>query len=83
MKNYLVIGEKWVRALVFTDETGAERYIEKNCAGIEYQRYSEAEFNEIYADADMREMEYGINEYMARCLIIICQDGQGNRLSDC
>lgn len=83
MKNYLVIGEKWVRAIVFSDEMGAELYIAKNCAGIEYQRYSEAEFNETYADADMREMEYGVNDYMARRLIVICHDRQGNRLSDC
>jgi hypothetical protein len=83
MKNYLVMGEKWVRAIVFADEQGADRYVEKNCANIEYKRYSEAEFNEAYAQTEQRVMEYGVNDYWAKALIIICRDAQGNRLSDC
>lgn len=83
MKNYLVIGEKWVRAIVFADEQGADRYIKKNCANIEYKCYSEAEFNEVYAQTEQRIMEYGVNDYWAKSLIIICRDAQGNRLSNC
>lgn len=83
MKNYLVMGEKWVRAIVFADEACADRYIEKNCTNVNYLRYSEAEFNAAYADADLRVMEYGVNDYMARALIVICCDAKGTRLSDC
>ncbi|HRJ51567.1 MAG TPA: hypothetical protein PLE99_02280 [Candidatus Thiothrix moscowensis] len=83
MKNYLVMGEKWVRAIVFADEQCADRYIEKNCTNISYQRYSAEEFNAAYADAELRVMEYGVNDYMARALIVICRDAKGNRLSDC
>lgn len=83
MKNYLVVGEKWVRAIVFADEQCADRYIEKNCANIRYTCYSEAEFHEAYAQAELRVMEYGVNDYFAKALIVICCDAQGNRLSDC
>jgi hypothetical protein len=74
MKNYLVIGEKWVRAIVFADEQCADFYIEKNCANVAYKRYSEAEFNEVYAEAELSVMEYGINDYWAKALIIIGGD---------
>jgi hypothetical protein len=83
MKNYLVMGEKWVRAIVFADEQCADRYIGKNCANINYQRYSEAEFYAEYANAELRVLEYGVNDYLAKALIVICRDGQGNHLSDC
>jgi hypothetical protein len=83
MKNYLLIGEKWVRAIVFADEQAADLYIEKNCENVEYKRYSEAEFNEVYDQAELRVMEYGVNEYLAKALIIVCRDAKGNRISDC
>ena len=83
MKNYLVIGEKWVRAIVFLDEQCANYYIEKKCTNINYQQYSESEFNEIYAHSEQRVMEYGLNDYMAQKLIVICRDAQGNKVSDC
>lgn len=83
MKNYLVVGEKWLRAIVFADEQCADRYIEKNCTNIDYQRYSEEEFYQVYAEAELRIMEYGVNDYFAQTLIVICRDAAGNTLSDC
>ena len=34
MKNYVLIGDKWKRAIVFTDEHYADLYIAKNCPDI-------------------------------------------------
>lgn len=83
MKNYLVLGEKWVRAIVFADEQCVDYFIEKNCVKSGYERYSEEEFNRVYAGFKMKVMEYGVNDYFARSLIVICQDTEGHRLSDC
>ena len=71
MKNYVVLGEKWLRAMVFANDAGADGYTEKNCTNIRYQRYSEAEFRNAYAHANMRLLKYGANGHMAQALIII------------
>ncbi len=71
MKNYLVLGEKWVRAMVFADEADANDYTEKNCAHIPYQRYSEAEFKRIYVNSGKHRLEYKNDYRQAVPLIII------------
>ncbi|HPE60931.1 MAG TPA: hypothetical protein PLB10_11400 [Thiolinea sp.] len=71
MKNYVVLGEKWLRAMVFANDAGADSYTERNCTNIRYQRYSEAEFSQLYAHADMRTLKYGANDAMAQALIVI------------
>lgn len=71
MKNYVVIGEKWKRAIVFTDETYADYYIAKNCPDVCCEKYSEADFNARFALHATKVLEYGLNEYNAQVLITI------------
>lgn len=71
MKNYLVIGEKWKRAIVFWNEYYTDHYIARNCADLAYQKYSEAEFHAIFADTHKQYKEYGPNYYMAQSLILL------------
>ncbi len=71
MKNYLVLGEKWKRAIVFWNEQYANHYIERNCLDIPYQKYSEAEFHAHFAEVHKKYMEYGPNHYMAQSLILL------------
>ena len=71
MKNYVVIGEKWNRAIVFLNELYANSYIEENCKNIDYETYSEAEFYGWYANTNKKVLAYGPNYYMAQTLIIL------------
>ena len=70
MKNYVVIGEMWKRAIVFLDESYADLYISRNCHGVFCRKYSEAEFNERFGKIAKTVQEYGVNAYNAQTLII-------------
>ncbi|OQX07699.1 MAG: hypothetical protein BWK73_27330 [Thiothrix lacustris] len=71
MKNYVVIGEKWKRAIVFTSEYYADYYMAKNCPGVCCEKYSEADFNSTFGQRAHTVLEYGINDYNAQALILI------------
>jgi hypothetical protein len=71
MKNYVVIGEKWKRAIVFTDEHFADIYMAKNCPGVCCEKYSEADFQALFGHNAQQVLEYGLNEYNAQVLITI------------
>lgn len=71
MKNYVVIGEKWKRAIVFTSEYYADVYITKNCAGVCCHKYTAADFNAQFGNYANKLLEYGVNAYNAQMLIII------------
>ena len=74
MKNYVVIGEMWKRAIVFLDESYADLYISKNCTGVFCRKYSEKEFNERFGKIAKTVQEYGLNTYNAQQLIILNSD---------
>ncbi len=74
MKNYVVIGEMWKRAIVFRDEQYADFYINKNCNGIFCRKYSESEFDERFGKMAKTVQEYGLNAYGAHHLIILNGD---------
>ncbi len=74
MKNYVVIGDMWKRAIVFLDENYADLYISKNCEGVFCRKYSEQEFNERYGKIAKTIQEYGLNVYNAQQLIILSSD---------
>lgn len=74
MKNYVVIGEMWKRAIVFLDEGCADLYISKNCHGVFCRKYSEADFNEQFGKIAKTIQEYGANSYNAQALIIFNSD---------
>ncbi len=74
MKNYVVIGEKWKRTIVFTDESYADYYIAKNCQDVCCEKYSADEFNALFAAQATKVLEYGLNEYNAQALILLASD---------
>jgi hypothetical protein len=71
MKNYVVIGEKWKRAIVFTNEYYADYYMTKNCPGVCCIKYSEDDFNAEFGAHAHKVLEYGLNDYNAQSLIVI------------
>ncbi|WML89845.1 hypothetical protein [Thiothrix lacustris] len=71
MKNYVVIGEKWKRAIVFTDEHYADLYITKNCIAVCCTKYSAADFEAQFGQHAKKVLEYGLNDYNAQILITI------------
>lgn len=71
MKNYVLIGEKWKRAIVFTNERYADLYIAKNCPDICCVKYSAADFEAQFGLNAKKVLEYGLNDYNAQVLITI------------
>ncbi len=72
MRNYLVIGEKWKRAIVFSNEHYADLYISKNCTGENLcTKYSAEEFTAAFEGLVQKAMPFGPNDYMAQKLLVL------------
>ncbi|MEB4592771.1 hypothetical protein VSS37_17450 [Candidatus Thiothrix sp. Deng01] len=72
MKNYVIIGHLWLRAIEFVNEERADAYITKNCnPETECGKYTQEEFYTEFQEFYLESHEYGVNEYGALRLIII------------
>ncbi|MEN9434439.1 MAG: hypothetical protein RLZZ422_2028 [Pseudomonadota bacterium] len=71
MKNFVLLGHLWKRAIEFVNEASADRYIAKHCQGINYEKYSEEELSTRLAGCDTKYITYANEQDNARGVIVV------------
>lgn len=54
MKNFVLLGHLWKRAIEFVNEASADHYIAKHCQGIDYEKCSAEELNTRFASTSKK-----------------------------
>lgn len=71
MKNFVLIGRLWQRALEFVNEASADRYIAQHCQDIAYEKCSQAEVETRFADFKKKYSNYVDDQHDIRGMIIL------------
>lgn len=71
MKNFVLLGQLWKRAIEFVNEASADRYIATHCQGIDYEKCSADELHTRFADADKQYLTYTNELENTRGMIIL------------
>ena len=71
MRNFVLLGQLWKRAIEFVNEASADRYIAKRCQGIAYEKCSEDELNARFAGMDKQYLDYTDEHDNMRGIIVL------------
>lgn len=71
MKNFVLLGSLWRRALEFANEANADQYINKYCQGIDYEKCSAAEVHTRFAGFQKKYLDYDNQRNDIRGMIVV------------
>ncbi|WP_298610550.1 hypothetical protein [uncultured Thiothrix sp.] len=71
MKNFVLLGSLWKRAVEFVNEAQADQYIAQRCQGIDYEKCSAAEVDSRFAGLQKKYLSYDQNQHPIRGLIVV------------
>lgn len=71
MKNFVLLGSLWKRAVEFVNETQADQYIAQRCQGIDYEKCSVDEVDARFAGLQKKYLSYDHTQYPIRGMIVV------------
>ncbi|HMT92990.1 hypothetical protein [uncultured Thiothrix sp.] len=71
MKNFVLLGSLWKRAVEFVSEAQADQYIVQRCQGIDYEKCSADEVDSRFAGLQKKYLSYDHSQYPIRGVIVI------------
>lgn len=71
MKNYVLMGCLWKRALEFTNEEQADQYIAQHCHSIDYEKCSAEEIQTRFAGFKQKHLDVANDENDIRSMTTV------------
>jgi len=71
MKNFVLLGSLWRRAVEFANEASADQYIAQHCQGIDYEKCSAAEVQSRFAGFPKKYFSYDPAQTAIRGMIVV------------
>lgn len=71
MKNFVLLGSLWKRAVEFVSEEQADQYIAQRCQGIDYEKCSADEVHSRFAGLQKKYLSYEPVQHPIRGMIVV------------
>ncbi|MFI0397515.1 MAG: hypothetical protein ACH34X_00430 [Thiolinea sp.] len=71
MKNFVLLGSLWRRAVEFANEASADQYIAQHCQGIDYEKCSADELQSRFAGLKKEYLNYENAQDSIRGMIVV------------